>query len=278
MRTCDHCGTQNDDTRVFCKNCGTRLTAAPSPGPSEPAKPAGDGAPAPSIPAAGVTAPPLPRPSYRRPKPEPKRKADSGQRSAVGFLVSSIFWLALVSAMLACLIQMVREPDNIPAPVGVDTAASRETLSILKELAVSSKPASWTVNGKAINQFLESTIEMKPGAPGLSGMSARFQRAFVKLHGRAFTLCVDQKFLGADLYFLLDLQPEQTPDGLRVKPVGGGIGRMPVSPLLLPAFLRLFEPVITGVSQPLELLKKAKSVTITPDDATLQWPGTGTTS
>ncbi|MEI8311137.1 MAG: zinc ribbon domain-containing protein, partial [Verrucomicrobiota bacterium] len=166
MRTCDHCGTQNDDTRVFCGNCGTRLTAAASPDPAESPQPA-NAASAPALPAAGVTAPPLPQPLYRRPKRGPK-PAPVSERSATGFLISSLFWLMVVSATLACLIQMVREPDSIPAAVGIDTAAAHETFSTLKELGASPKPISWTVNAKAINQYLESTIEMKPGELSLS--------------------------------------------------------------------------------------------------------------
>jgi hypothetical protein len=222
-----------------------------------------------------VTAPPLPTPSYRRPKPS-SQPAPVSERSATGFLVSSLFWLTVVSAMLACLIQMVREPDNIPAAVGVDTAAAHETFSTLKDLCTSSKPISWTLNSKAINQFLESSIEMKPAEAGLPALSARFQRAFVKLHKGNLTLYVEQKFLGADLYFLLDLEPEIADSALGVRPTGGGVGRLPVHPVLMPVFLRLFEPTIAGLSQPLEFLKKAKSVAITPDDATLQWPCTGT--
>jgi len=177
--------------------------------------------------------------------------------------------------MLACLIQMAREPDNVPAPVGADTLAAHETFSTLKDLGASPKAISWTINSKAINQFLESTIEMKPNDAGVSSLSARFQRAFIKLKKGSFALCVDQKFFGTHLYFLLDFDPVTSASGLGAKPVGGAIGRMPIHPALMPVFLRLFEPAITGLAQPLELLKKAKSVTITPDDATLQWPGTG---
>lgn len=272
MRACQHCGTENDDTRVFCANCGTRLPAL---GSAEATESPAQASAVPGLPTAGVTAPPLPVPSYRKPK-RTSQPAPVAERSATGFLISSLFWLAVVSAMLACLIQMVREPDNIPAALGVDTAAARETFSTLKNLGASSKPISWTVNSKAINQYLESSIEMKPAEAGLSGLSARFQRAFVKLHKGNLTLYVDQKFLGADLYFFLDLEPENAGAGLKVKPTGGGVGRLPVHPLLMPVFLRLFEPTITGLSQPLEFLKKAKSAALTPDAATLQWPGTGT--
>ncbi|MFA7345662.1 MAG: zinc ribbon domain-containing protein [Terrimicrobiaceae bacterium] len=275
MRACQHCGTQNDDTRVFCGNCGTRLPAPDSSGPTAPpALQAPRAGAAPGLPSAGISAPPLPESAFRK-KRRASRPAPVSERGASGFLVSSIFWLAVVSATLACMIQMVRAPDNVPAPAGADTSAARETFSTLKELAESAKPISWTVNSKAVNQFLESTIEMKPNETGLSALTARFQRAFVNLHQGSLTLCVDQKFLGADLYFLLDVVPEKSGPGLGARVTGGGIGRLPVHPALLPVFQRLFTPVLAGLSQPLDILKKAKSATITPDDATLQWPGTG---
>ena len=274
MRACQHCGTQNDDTRVFCGNCGTRL---PAPSAAEAVEaPASPGAAAtPGLPAAGVTAPPLPMPSYRISK-RPSRQTPVSERSATGFLVSSFLWLVVVSATLACLVQMVREPDNIPAAVGVDTAAAHETFSTLKVVAASSEPTSWTVNSKAINQFLESRIQMKPAGAGDPALSARFQRACVSLHKGNLTFYVDQKFLGTDLYFLLNLVPEETGSGLGVRPTGGAIGRLTLHPALMPYFLRLFTPVTAGLYKPLELLKTAKSAAITPDDVTFQWPGTGT--
>lgn len=274
MRTCQHCGTDNDHTRIFCGNCGMRLPEAGAPAPASPA--AAEGKPAAGT-AAGLAAPPLPGVPYQRPKRrsrESSRPAPA-ERGATGFLVSSLLWLAVISATLACVIQMAREPDSIPEAVGVDTSAAHETFSTLKDLGDSPKPISWTVNSKAINQFLESTVEMKPADGGMADLSARFQRAFVKLNKGSFALCIDQKFLGAHLYIMLALQPESAGSGLRAKATGGSIGRMPVHPALMPVFLRLFQPTITGLSQPLELLKKAKSVAITPDAATFQWPGTG---
>ncbi|MEI6493167.1 MAG: hypothetical protein WCO94_11515 [Verrucomicrobiota bacterium] len=229
------------------------------------------------LPAAGVTAPPLPQPAYRRPKRSSAPPAPVSERGASGSLVAGLFWPMVVSAMLACLIQMARKPDNIPAAVGVDTSAAHETQATLKDLGASSKATSWTVNSKAINQYLESSIEMTSADAGVSAISARFQRAFVNLHKGSFTLYVDQKFLGVNLYFILDLEPEKSGAGLGAKPTGGGIGRLPVHPVLMPAFLKLFEPVLAGLSQPLKILRTANSVTITPEDATFQWPGTGKT-
>jgi hypothetical protein len=183
--------------------------------------------------------------------------------------------MAVVSAMLACVIQMVRPPDNIPPALGIDAAATQETFTTLKDLAQSPKPISWTVNSKAINQFLETSIEMKPVEAGISGMNASFQRAFVKLHRGNFALLIDQKFLGANLYFALEFEPEAAGAGLSARPTGGAIGRMPIHPAFLPVFLRLFETTLDALTPPLAFVKKAKSVAITPQDVTLQWPGTG---
>ena len=268
MRTCEHCSVENDDTRIFCGNCGTRLP--------EPVA-AGQAASASRVTSntnAGLTAPPLAEAVYRRPtqSSQPRLKRESG---STGPLISNLFWMCIVSATLACVIQMVRQPDEIPPAVGGKTSAAHETFSTLKNLVSSPVPIGWTVNTKAINQFLESTIEMQPAEPGLSTLSAKFQRAIVKLHKGNFSFFVDQKFLGADLYFGLNLEPVNSGAGLGVKATGGSIGRLPVHPALLPFFVRLFQPVIAGLVQPLDLLKQAKSVTITPDDATLKWPGTG---
>jgi hypothetical protein len=173
---------------------------------------------------------------------------------------------------------MAREPDNLPHAVGVDTAAAEETFSTLRELASSSKPISWTINRSAINQFLETTVAAKREGAAPSIFTAAFQRAFVRLKAGGGSLGIDQLFLGRNFYFLLDLQPESSNGRLAAKPIGGSIGRMPIHPALIPVFIRLFEPTIGALSQPLELVNRAQSVTITPDDAALQWPGTAKTA
>jgi hypothetical protein len=186
----------------------------------------------------------------------------------------NLFWIAALGALLAALIQMAREPDRIPPAVGADSAASKATFATLSELASSPTAASWTVNGKAINQFLETTIQMKPAAGG--ALTPSFQRAFISLRAGDFSLGIEQLFLGRHLYFVLDAVPTLTAGHLGAKATGGAIGRLPVHPLLVPLFLRLFEPTLGGLSQPAGFLTQAKSVTLTPDDATLEWPGTGT--
>ncbi len=272
MRSCPNCTSENDETRVFCTNCGTRLPlldAEDVPGSGGSSSPGSAG-----VSKVGGSAPPLPG-GRRKVLKKPAISSVEPKRGLLGVLVSGLVSTAIVAAVLACLIQMAREPDHIPAVVGIDTAATNETFTTLRELTSSPKASSWTINSKAVNQFLETTIQMKPSGAAPSLVSAEFQRAFVLFDNGSFQLGIDQKFFGQHLYFLLTIQPESKVDGLGVNLVGGSIGRMPVHPYLLPVFQRLFEPVVTGLSQPIELLRKVKSVTITPEDATLKWPGTG---
>jgi hypothetical protein len=269
MRLCQHCGVSNDDTRVFCGNCGTRLPkSSPSPGPE------GSGEGSGEIPQAGSSAPPLP-PAPRRAPIKPAKAQAPAERSLLLSLASGIFWMAVVSATLAAIIQMVRPPDNIPAPVGINSAAAHETFTTLQDLAASPKAISWIVNSKAINQYLETTIEMKTDGASTSKLSVRFKRCLVLLHEGSFSLAIEQQFLGASLYFVLNLEPVSTGSGCEVKQLGGAIGRLPIHPSLLPTFLRLFQPTLDGLAEPIAILSHAKSVTVTPSDATLQWSGTG---
>ncbi|MEI6279151.1 MAG: hypothetical protein WCQ16_07195 [Verrucomicrobiae bacterium] len=180
---------------------------------------------------------------------------------------------AFLGAILAGVVQMAREPDRIPPCCAANASVAGEMLAALRELASSKRPISWTINQTAVNEFLATTIRMKPSDSTWSGPGAKFQRAFVRMDTGRLALGVEQQFLGRRLYFFLDVIPEPSPQGMGAKVVGGTIGRLPVPPVLLPAFLRLFEPTISGLSQPLALIRQAKSVTVNPVDATLQWAG-----
>lgn len=255
-RACIHCGSENDSTRVFCSNCGTRLPErAPEPGGEAPATP-------------GRCAPPLPQPVRGNPvKPLPK----PAERGITGVLVRELILTAFLAAILAGMIQMAREPDQIPPRSGASDTGARETLATLRELGSSTRPIRWTINQNAANEFLATTIQMEQSN---SLLQVKFGRAFVRLDTGRLTCGIEQQFLGRSLYLLLDVVPEASPQGLDAKVVGGAIGRLPVPPALLPVFMRLFQPMITGLAQPLDLIRQAKSVAVTPTDVTLQWAGT----
>ncbi len=262
MQACEHCGAENDHTRVFCGNCGTRLPEGSA------------DSPAGSAPIVG-SAPPLPGASVPK-KPALKKRAPATERTLIGFLISNLLWLAIVSATLAAVVQMVRAPDNIPSVVGANTGAARETFATLKEVSESTKPIHWIVNAASINQYLETTIAMNSGEA--SALRAKFLRCFVILGNGNFSLGIDQQFLETHLYFLLKLEPVMAGTGMGARPVAGSIGRLPIHPSLLPAFQRLFKPTVEGLQPALKLLQRAKGIKLTPNDATLQWPDTKSSS
>jgi len=84
------------------------------------------------------------------------RKLNSTQGPGLGTPVfKMVLSTVLLAAVLAAVIQMGREPDKIPQPVGKNAASARETQSTLREMAASTKPISWLVNQQALNEFFE---------------------------------------------------------------------------------------------------------------------------
>ncbi len=278
-RKCSHCGVENDVTRVYCVECGTRLPE-PSPDNGAPTR-SPVGKPAPALvgnaapPLAGNAAPPLPQPVRRK----PPGKVNAPKAPGLGALVfKMLVSTALFAAVLAAAIQMEREPDGIPKAVGPNAASAQETLSTLQQMAASKKPISWLVNQQAVNEFLATTIQMEPAAIATYGLGAEFQRAFVRFEAGSLDLGLEQKFLTRSVYFLLKVEAESGGDGLQAKFVGGSIGRLPVHPKLLPLFLRLFQSSITALQPTLELVQKASSAAIQPEDVKLQWAGSNAPS
>ncbi|MDX2080184.1 MAG: zinc ribbon domain-containing protein [Terrimicrobiaceae bacterium] len=260
-RVCQACGAANDETRIFCSNCGARLEG-------DIVNLGGAGATAESKP---LAAPPLPQQTGR--KRGPGRPPGSASRTGVSFVRQLVF-TAVVAAFVAAIIQMARTPDNIPPKESVSQANARETLEQLQSAAASRLPTTWVINQTAINEFLVTTIQMNSTVD--SSLSAQFVRSFVVTESGAFELGIEQRFLGRPLFFLIRGVPEPSGSRLKVRWVGGFIGRLPVHPNLLPALQVLFRPTFAGLAQALEPLALAGRATISPADVTLEWPGTQT--
>jgi len=263
-RTCPHCGAANDLTRVFCAECGTRLPAhVPEEAPCE-------GQPAAAA-TAGTSAPPLPAPVRRRAPVKPIKQA---QPSLVALLAKMVLSTAVLAAILAAVVQIVRAPDGIPPVAEPNVAATVETLSSLKRMGESELPISWTLNEKSVNEYLASTIRMAPEAIPSYGLGAEFQRAFVILVPGRVNLGIEQKFLTCSVYFLLEFEPQKSDAGLEAAVTGGALGRLSIPAALLPAFRRLFDPTLSALSPPLDAIRRADAVTIQSGDIKLQWAGT----
>jgi hypothetical protein len=216
--------------------------------------------------APGATAPPISAPIRKR---EVKKKPPV-DRSFFGVVLRELVLMALLGAVLAAVIEMAREPRGVPPGASANSAGAQETVATLRASGESVRPISWTVNQNAINEFLATTIQMDSSV-GSGG--ARFERAFVILNSGSLDLGIEQKLLGRSLFFLLHVTPEPTDAGLTARVTGGAIGRLPIHPRLLPVLMRFFDQTITGLAQPLELLRGVKSAVLKPGDVTLQWAG-----
>lgn len=245
MSKCISCGFENDSTRVFCQNCGERLERV-------------EGAPAPVQPH-----------RYTDKSAQPVRQR-SGLLMLISALFSGIFHLALVAAIAAALIQMIRTPDDLPAVVAARAPSASILAADIRAAVESSYPRSFEISQEAANNFLAARVEGAPENP--QAWRAVFSRAYVIMQTGNLTLGIEQKIKNYPLYLQLRLEPRENAGKATLKPVGGSIGRLPLPDFLVSFFVRPFEPVITSLSGQLRWFEKAEKIAITPGMATVQWP------
>jgi len=267
VKVCASCSEENDVSRIYCQNCGSRLPEELTPASKAAVAAAGE-----SVQSAR-SAPALP--VSRRSQPiKPTR---DGAPSLLGVLVPQIFYTAVMAAILACVVQMARQPDGIPSAVPVNAAAAQKTFSTMQDCANSAQSGSWTVNEAAINEFIISTVQMR--SSGSSSMfQAEFRRAFLVLRAGAASYFVEQSVLGGALFFQLQFEPEAVSGQLQPRVTGAAIGRLPIHPSLVAAIMPFFRPSLSGLDQATALLQKAGGATITPTEVVIQWPGSVSTT
>jgi len=267
MKTCQNCGTGNDDTRVFCKDCGTRLPAAE--GAENPGNPMVAAPAAVDEEAPGQTAPPvslLPEREEKSAKPksrQPRRVVESDYYFAQFILI-----LAL-SALLACLIQMSRQPAEVLEPVPPDREAADRTFSTIEKSVDESKGTPLIINASAINQLLATEIGKEATEEARKG---KIERAFVILDFGDFDLFIDKKFFGHSFYTRLHIEPEpKGGGGVTANITGASVGHFPFHRSLLWIIKPFYESGLKALQPYAEIVEKASSVTINPEDVTLKW-------
>jgi len=245
MSKCTSCGFENDSTRVFCQNCGERLEKVE-----------------------GAQAPVQPH-RYTDRSAQPVR-----QRGGLLMLISALFKdlvrLALVAAIAAALVQMIRTPDDLPAVVDPRAPSASILAADIQAAVESPYPRSLEISQEAANNFLAARVEGASGNP--QAWRAVFSRAYVVMQTGNMTLGIEQKIKNHPVYLQLRLEPRENAGKATLEPVGGSIGRLPLPDFLVPYLVKPFEPVITAISGQLRWFEKAEKVTLTPGMATVQWP------
>jgi len=253
---CTQCGHENDQTRVFCQNCGTRLerpegTEAVISGPTE--------------------SPVKGKPLQQKTKKRKIRQTDGEEVHFLPWLFGRIVGSAFLGFILAVIVQAARTPDGMPAPQTPNEAQANKTFELLRSSSESPYARSYDLTQDQINNYLATHV-MAEKANSELPIRAEFQRAFVVVQPESLRVVVQQKQLGWPMYFYLDVAPAATGGGEGTL-IGGGIGRIRLSDKFAFLAKRFVKPIFDGLAQNLEPLNKANSVTLAPPVVKLSWSG-----
>ncbi len=245
---CGQCGHDNDPTRVFCQNCGTRLDREEA---------------APTSPT--TTPVPVKRTS--------KRQGPSLVAMLLQFL-KGLISLAFLGAVIALFIQLGRHPDGLPEPVQVNDAQAADVFNAVKTFATSTFRRTLDLKQEQVNNYLASRVASASADEGGVTAGAQFGRAFVVCQDGKFQFFVERKYVGLSFYFYVDCEPLAGPEGATAFVKGGGIGRVRLPAQLLgPVQARVIDPVVEALAEPLEILRQANQVAIEPGVVRLGWSG-----
>ena len=259
MKICTACNTENDDTRVFCLNCGQRLPQA-IPGSPAAFRQASAGASAPSLSAS-----------------KPIRKQIPRKPSNTGRNLFSLFWNLLFWAVLAGMVFGIylvsQTPASIRPAVEKDAAASTALAAFFKKASMSPGGA-WMGSEESINKFLLENVNLVPVASAL-GIHTEFKRCFVELGEGRLNFVMEQSLESHPLYFSLHLEPYSEGGDLKVRVLGASLGRLPVPALVAAHLLVIWQPCFDSLGAIVDTLDSASSASVTPTNLVVRWPGKG---
>lgn len=267
---CRQCGFENDSTRVFCHNCGTRLGAEPTSSPAPASAPIAPGAtPAPGklyIPPtqaepAVASKPPVKPPTRSRSLDRPARKVS---------LLRPIISTAILGAALAAIIQMFRPPDGLPPAVAANEAQASQVHQMAESYADSPIPRVLQVTTPQVNNFLAARV-VSGDTPDQPAYRPKFVRAFVVPGNGDFRFFIEERLGNWPIEIYLIQYPVASGGAVSFETTGGGIGRLPIHPSLLSVVTRLVDPVLASVSEALASVSNLSGVTITPAGAAISW-------
>lgn len=261
MKTCEACGTENDDTRVFCHNCGARLPA-PAPG-SLP------GVPKKASSVVGASAPPI-SPVQAGGRSIKPGKIPQARRGFFSTLFGLLPWILLAGFAFG-LFLVFQPPANIPAPVEPDPAES-ERLGAFLQQAAQTPGGAWQGEQTAVNRFLTANVQLAPVANAL-GIKSRFERCFVVFGTNQLDFTLQIALFDRDLYLTLRLAPSTESGRLQPRVLGAQLGRLPVPAPLANLLLPIWSPCADSLSAVMDLLQKAESAEVQPGRLVIRWPG-----
>lgn len=258
MKICGSCESENDDMRVFCRNCAKHL-----PPPVIGSKPKWTVNPS-EI--AGGSAPLI----YKHQVPiGPAKLRQAGTRFSTIFF--RIFLLLVLGAFGFGGYLALQPPADIPRPFA--TASSDDISQMLSFLrAASQSPGgAWQGDDKSINQFLASAVYLRP-TESLLGIKVQFQRCYVSLGEGRLEFTVQKAVFDRPLYFSVAFAPDSQDGKLGVSVLDASVGKLMIPGVLAQFLLPLWEPFFRSLNPTLALFDGAKSAEVTSKRIVVRWP------
>jgi hypothetical protein len=252
MRICGKCNCRNDDTRALCRDCGTVLTTANSR--------TVEGEEATSS-EAGLAAPPAVSTKTKRRRPGKLRKARS-------FRLSSLLPWVVLLLLAGGIYLAVQPPDSPVVPSEADSASP--PVAMFRTASQSPGGAITILEGQA-NSFLAGAVRVVPSVPYAEG-KVEFAGCAVDFGEGSASLGMVQRFFGHPVTFRIGFRPVAVGDGTGVEWTGASIGRLELPGSAAPVVAVFFRPVFDSLEQVLGDLRRAGSISISPQRAVVQWP------
>ncbi|GAB4175170.1 MAG: hypothetical protein Fur0032_14920 [Terrimicrobiaceae bacterium] len=252
---CPSCGFANEDNRVFCQNCGTRLEVSAKAG---------------TPPPAGHAARPSSSPYGRSRPPIKERQKSHARKPGALALIIAVVRTLVIAALIAATIQIFRPPDGIPVKSPASEPLASRLAADMHAASENNYPRSMELPVADVNNFLASRISGRRGA-----MGATLARCYTAPKGDLTRFGIEQRVAKYPVYLEMVLKPLPARAGTSAEVVAGSIGRLPVPAPLLPLFRKSFSPVFEALRGPRGWLESATSITTSPDGWVVQWPGTG---
>lgn len=241
---CASCGYDNDPTRVYCHNCGTKLERG------------------------GVAAPPPT--GFTHPTDVVKMKKRRGQvpwGRYFGFALK----LGLLGAFAAIVVLALMPPDSVPAPVEADEDLAERLSGLIGDASSAGSARSFAIPATDLQRWLATAVKFK-GTSGVVSFDPR----------RVYLVPSDGKFrLGLEVglpaeksvYLEGEYEPVRDGSGYSLQPLGYSIGKLPLPVALGYPVIKQFDGLRQALSVPLDQLAKASFIQVGPESVSLRWSG-----
>lgn len=294
MKSCASCTTENDDTRVFCLNCGVRLPESTQPSPSF-LRTTSVGAAAPPLPVMKKTDR-LRRHGKVHPLPGAfrflMRMLPLGLMAACGLIV----YLALQGngggsipaasdSKNASDHTPVRLAERAPSETGMSTSGQpvpvpepdpqsiRRSLAAL-QVAARSQNGAWSADGLTLTEILGHHLnESMLSGPG--GLHVQIDSVTVALEEGRAAILLNTRWESLRLLCVFVVSPESHSGGLGARVVSGRIGRLPLPGPFASLLAGVFKPSLAKLGPFLSLAESAEQASISPKKLVIRWGSAG---